>query len=380
MSTQTVSDFRRSAKRKLPRFLFEYLDGGAFSEATLRANERDFNSVKMRQQVLASHPYADLSCDYFGKTYALPIALAPVGIAGLYARRGEAQAARAAMTANIPFCLSTVGVCSAKEVCDASDTPLWFQLYMTKDRRLTEKLLEQAAQTKADVLIVTVDMPIPAPRYRDVRSGLATQNKITDKLYRLTQIARAPSWAVDVGLRGRPHTLGNLAPHLGERAELGKYWTWMSENFDPTIGWEEIQWLRDKWRGPLIIKGVLDPQDAARAHAMGADGVVVSNHGGRQLDGVPSSITALPAIAAEVGGGLKIFLDGGVRSGVDVIRALGLGADGVLIGRPWVYALASQGEAGVESLLKNFEHELRTALALAGCKTLSSVREAIITG
>jgi L-lactate dehydrogenase (cytochrome) len=375
MIVSSTTDFREAARRKLPRFLFDYIDGGAYAERTLQRNVSDLADIALRQRVLKDVSAADLSTTLFGVKQALPVALAPVGLTGMYARRGEVQAARAAAAKNVPFCLSTVSVCDVDEVSKASSAPIWFQLYVLRDRAFMRDLLARASAAGATALVFTVDMPVPGARYRDAHSGMSGPNAAAR---RLVQAAFKPSWAWDVGVMGRPHTLGNVAPVLGANSGLEDFMGWLGANFDPSIQWKDLEWIRELWKGPLIIKGVLDPEDAKAAADIGADGVIVSNHGGRQLDGVLSSARALPAIADAVGDRLTVLADSGVRSGLDVVRMLALGAKGVLLGRAFVYALAARGEAGVTQLLDLIEKEMRVAMALTGVRDLASIDRSIL--
>jgi len=375
MIVSSTTDFREAARRKLPRFLFDYIDGGAYAERTLQRNVSDLADIALRQRVLKDVSAADLSTTLFGVKQALPVALAPVGLTGMYARRGECQAARAAAKKNVPFCLSTVSVCDVDEVSKASSAPIWFQLYVLRDRTFMRDLLARASAAGATALVFTVDMPVPGARYRDAHSGMSGPNAAAR---RLVQAAFKPSWAWDVGVMGRPHTLGNVAPVLGANSGLEDFMGWLGANFDPSIQWKDLEWIRELWKGPLIIKGVLDPEDAKAAADIGADGVIVSNHGGRQLDGVLSSARALPAIADAVGDRLTVLADSGVRSGLDVVRMLALGAKGVLLGRAFVYALAARGETGVTQLLDLIEKEMRVAMALTGVRDLASIDRSIL--
>ena len=375
MIVSSTTDFREAARRKLPRFLFDYIDGGAYAERTLGRNVSDLADLSLRQRVLKDVSKVDTSTTLFGHYQALPVALAPVGLTGMYARRGECQAAKAAAAKGVPFCLSTVSVCDVNEVSKASPAPIWFQLYVLRDRGFMRDLLAKAADAGATALVFTVDMPVPGARYRDAHSGMSGPNA---GLRRLAQAALKPAWAWDVGVMGRPHTLGNVAPVLGKNSGLEDFMGWLGANFDPSIQWKDLDWIRDQWKGPLIIKGVLDPEDAKAAADIGADGIVVSNHGGRQLDGVLSSARALPAIAEAVGDRLTVLADSGVRSGLDVVRMLALGAKGVLLGRAWVYALAARGGPGVTQLLDLFEKEMRVAMALTGVNTLDQIDRSIL--
>lgn len=369
-------DFREAARRRLPRFLFDYADGGANEERTLAWNRDDLTGIALRQKVLYDVADIDLTTSLFGRQTAMPIALGPVGIAGMYRRRGEAQVARAARRVGVPFCVSTVSICPFTEVRRASgDGALWFQLYVIRDRAFMRDLIATARETGADTLVFTVDMPVPGARYRDARSGMSGPRA---PLRRMMQALAHPGWSWDVGLRGRPHQLGNLAPVLGSKSGLNDYMGWLGANFDPSISWSDIEWIRSAWQGPLIIKGILDVENAKQAVAAGADGIVVSNHGGRQLDGVLSSARALPEIAQAVRGDVTVLADSGVRSGIDVVRMLALGAEGVMLGRAWLYALAAQGERGIETLLMLIEREMRVAMALTGVRSIANINSSIL--
>ncbi|MFC3174123.1 FMN-dependent L-lactate dehydrogenase LldD [Novosphingobium bradum] len=380
MITASVADFREAAKRRLPRFLFEYIDGGSYAEATLKRNVSDLADIALRQRVLRDVSQLDLSTELFGQKLALPVALAPIGLAGLNARRGERQAVRAAEKAGIPFTLSTVGACPLGEVADAASRPFWFQLYMIRDRAFMKDLMAQAVAAQCSALIFTVDMPVPGSRYRDYHTGLAGSPGLKGALWRVGQAMLRPHWAWDVGLWGRPHTLGNVAPVLQGRTGIEDFFAWMRNNFDPSINWRDLEFIRSEWKGPLIIKGILDPEDAKEAANLGADGIVVSNHGGRQLDGVLSTARALTPIAQAVGDRLTVLADGGVRSGLDVVRLLALGAKGVLLGRAWAWALAAGGEAGITKMLGVIEAEMRIALALTGTTRIADIDKTILAG
>ena len=376
MIVASTLDFREAARRRLPRFLFDYADGGAYAEQTLRRNVSDLADIALRQRVLRNVADIDLSTTLFGRRMAMPVGLGPVGIAGMYHRRGETQVARAAARADIPYCLSTVSICPLAEVKRASGAgPLWFQLYVIRDRAFMRDLIATARAEGAEALVFTVDMPVPGARYRDAHSGMSGP---WSGAKRVMQALGRPRWAWDVGLHGRPHQLGNLEPVLGKSSGLNDYMGWLGANFDPSIAWADLDWIRSAWDGPLIIKGILDADDAREAVAIGADGIVVSNHGGRQLDGVPSTARALPAIADAVRGAVTILADSGIRSGLDVLRMLALGADGVLLGRAWLFALAAQGEAGIDLLLTLIEREMRVAMALTGVRGLAEIDRSIL--
>lgn len=370
MIISSANDYRAAAQRRLPPFLFHYIAGGAYDEATLQRNGEDLRRLALRQRVLASVGAVDLSTELFGEKLALPVALAPVGLTGMYARRGEVQAARAATAKGVPFTLSTVSVCPIEEVQRAVSRPIWFQLYVLKDRGFMQSVLEHAWAAGVRTLVFTVDMPVPGARYRDAHSGMSGPHA---GLRRIWQAMLHPRWSWDVGLMGRPHDLGNVSAYLGQRIGLQDYIGWLGKNFDPAIGWRDLEWIREFWKGSMLLKGILDPADAKEAVRFGADGIVVSNHGGRQLDGVLSSARALPAIADAVKGELKILADSGVRSGLDVVRLLALGADGVLLGRAFVYALAAAGEQGVAHLLDLIASEMRVAMTLTGAKSIAGI-------
>ena len=368
-------DFRRAARRRLPRFLFDYLDGGANDETTLARNTRDLQDIALEQRVLRDVSQIDLHTTLFGMRQALPVVLGPVGISGMCARRGEAQAARAAGSAGVPFTLSTVSICSIEEVARACPAPIWFQLYVIRDRGFMRDMLARAKEVKAAALVFTVDMAVPGIRHRDAHSGMSGRFA---PARRILQAIGKPAWAWDVGLSGRPHSLGNLAKVLAGRNGLHDYMGWLAANFDPAISWADLDWLRQAWDGPLIIKGILNAQDARSAVQLGANGIVVSNHGGRQLDGVLSTARALPAIADAVGGELTVLADSGVRSGLDVVRLLALGARGVLLGRAWAFALAAGGESRVAQMLEQFAREIRVAMALTGVRTVDEIDRSIL--
>ena len=378
MIAASAIDYRELARRRLPRFLFDYIDGGSYAEVTLRRNVADLEDVALRQRVLRDVSRLDLGTTLFGQKLAMPVALAPIGLAGLTARRGEVQAARAAEAAGIPFTLSTVSACPLDEVTRSVARPIWFQLYMIRDRGFMRDLLAQAASAGCSALLFTIDMPVPGSRYRDYHSGLAGAAGLRGQLRRLCQGAMHPRWAWDVGMMGRPHQLGNVAPLLGRKSGIEDFFAWLRANFDPAIHWRDLEFIRSEWKGPLILKGILDPEDAREAVRSGADGLIVSNHGGRQLDGVLSSVRALPPIVDAVGDDISILVDGGVRSGLDVVRMLALGARGVLLGRAWAYALAGGGQRGVAHLLALIEAEMRVAMALTGATSIAAIDRTIL--
>jgi L-lactate dehydrogenase (cytochrome) len=375
MIISAATDYREAAKRKLPRFLFDYLDGGSYAEMTLRNNVSDLSSLALRQRILKNVADLSLETELFGEKMAMPVALAPVGLGGMYARRGEVQVARAAKKANVPYIISTVSLCPLEEIVEKSGCDIWFQLYVLKDRGFMKHALERAQALGVTKLVFTVDMPVPGARYRDKHSGMSGD---FGPIRRMAQAMFKPEWAWDVGVMGTPHDLGNVSKYLGKATGLEDYIGWLGANFDPSINWSDLEWIRDMWKGPMIIKGILDPEDAKDAVKFGADGIVVSNHGGRQLDGALSTCRALPAIADAVGDDLTILADSGIRTGLDVVRMLALGAKGVLLGRAYIYALATHGEAGVTDLLGLIEKEMRTAMALTGVKRIAEINRNLL--
>ena len=370
MIISSANDYRAAAKRRLPPFLFHYIDGGAYDEYTLKRNIEDLSQIALRQRVLNDMSELSLETQLFNETLSMPVALSPVGLTGMYARRGEVQAAMAADQKGIPFTMSTVSVCPIEEVAPKINRPMWFQLYVLKDRGFMKNALERAKAAGCSTLVFTVDMPVPGARYRDAHSGMSGKNAA---MRRYLQSIAHPQWAWDVGLNGRPHDLGNISTYLGKPTGLEDYIGWLGNNFDPSISWKDLDWIREYWDGPMVIKGILDPEDAKDAVRFGADGIVVSNHGGRQLDGVLSSARALPPIADAVKGEIKILADSGIRSGLDIVRMLASGADVCMLGRAFIYALAASGGAGVSNLLDLIDKEMRVAMTLTGAKTIDDI-------
>ena len=361
-------DYLHLARRRLPHFLFEYVNHGAYDELTMGANLSRLAAITLRQRAMIDVSTVSTQCSLFGNNVALPIVLGPVGLAGMMARRGEVQTAKAASRSAIPYCMSTYSICSMAEVGTAVGVPFWFQLNMFKDRGLMAELLQEASK-HCSVLIFNCDLPVLGTRYSDFRSGLAAPG-VGGQLRRLAQAAIRPRWAWNVGLRGGPHTLGNIVPYLISHGIHADSSTWTKANLDASATWKDLAGIRRNWTGPLVIKGILDPDDAEAAIDIGATGVVVSNHGGRQLDSVPATVDALPPVVARVRGRGTVFVDGGIRSGLDVLKMLALGADAVFLGRAWVNALASGGEDAVTTLLATMSDELRVAMAMTGCRTI----------
>ena len=361
----TAGDYRRLAEKRLPRFLFDYIDGGAGEEQSMAANTDDFSRIKLRQRVMRDVSEVDTGMELFGQSMDMPVVLAPVGLAGMMGRRGEVQGARGAATAGIPFTTSTVGICPIEEVNAAVPQPAWFQLYMLRDRQLVQSLLGRAQDSGCDTLVFTVDLAVTGPRHRDTRNGMLG-GELKGKLAKLWQIMLRPRWILDVGVRGKPHDFGNLREAVVDVQDLEGFKAFIDRQFDPSVTWQDIAWLRTQWQGNILIKGVMSAEDACQAVDAGADGVIVSNHGGRQLEGVASSISMLPEVVAAVGDRAEVLMDGGVRNGTDVVRALASGAKAVMIGRPWVYAMAACGETGVARLLSVFQQEMARSMALMG--------------
>lgn len=376
-----ASDYRLLAEKRLPRFLFDYLDGGAYAELTLRRNVADFEAMELRQRILRDVSALSTEANFLDQPLSMPLALSPVGLSGMMARRGEARAAKVAGEAGLPYCLSTLSVCSVEETAAATKGPLWFQLYMMRDRGAVSDLIARARKAGAAALVLTVDLPVVGTRYRDVRNTMSGGGGNWARLRRgLLSYLLHPGWTFDVGLNGKPHSLANIAPYVKDASTPADFAAWANASIDPSISWKDIAWIRSQWDGPLIIKGILDPEDAREAVRHEATGIIVSNHGGRQLDGVPSSIRALPAIADAVSGQTKILLDGGIRSGQDILKAIASGADLTMMGRPWVYALAAKGEAGLANLLAAMKGELSVSMALTGIISLSQASPDLLTG
>ncbi len=375
----SATDYRALAARRLPRFLFDYVDGGAGAERTLAANLDDFAALRLRQRVLRDVDGVDTRCVIAGEDCAMPLALAPIGLAGMMARRGEAQAARVAEQAGVPFTLSTVGICPLAEVQAARRTPFWFQLYMLRDRGVVAALLDEAWATGCRTLVFTVDLPLPGLRHRDVRNGLEARGA-AGAMLRLRQVLARPRWLREVAVGGRPLRFGCLTAQVPDARNLDAFKAWVDSQFDASVTWRDIEWLRARWKGRLLLKGILDVEDARSAVQVGADGIVVSNHGGRQQDPVASSISMLPSIAAAVGERTEVLLDGGVRSGSDIFKALALGARGVLIGRPWVWALAGAGAAGLQAYLATLQRELHLTMTFSGVTRIADIHSDSLHG
>ena len=377
----TINDYRELARRRLPRQLFDYVDGGAYEEKTMRANVGDLEKVLLRQVVMRDVSVRDQRVEVLGHQLSMPVILAPVGLGGMMAPRAEVQAARAAERAGIPFVESTVSICPIEEVAKATSTPPWFQLYVMRDRGYAEDLMARATAVGSPVLMLTIDLAVVGARHRDTRNGTVGRLGTLGKLRRAADLVSHPGWLRSTAIGGRPLTFGNLEKAVPEARSPAAFKDWVDEQFDPSVTWDDVAWVRDNWPGKLVVKGVLDPEDARRAADVGVDGLVVSNHGGRQLDSVPSTAQALPEIADAVGDQLEVLADGGVRTGLDVVKMVALGARAVLIGRAWAWAVAARGEDGVRHVLAVMKADIDTALGLTGQTSIADVdRSALYEG
>jgi L-lactate dehydrogenase (cytochrome) len=370
-----IEDLRQQARRKVPRAFFDYAEAGSYSQETLRANRGDLERIKLRQRVLVDVSQRDLTTTIIGEKVALPLALAPIGLCGMQHGDGEILACRAAQAAGIPFTLSTMSICSIEDVAQAVGKPFWFQLYVMKDRGFIKALIERAAAAKCSALVLTVDLQVLGQRHCDVRNGMTVPPEI--KLANLIDIATKPAWALSI-LRGKRKTFGNLAGHVGGMENVKSLAQWTAQQFDPTLNWKDVEWVKSVWPRKLILKGILDVEDARIAAKTGAAALIVSNHGGRQLDGAPSSISALPKIADAVGGDSEVMFDGGIRTGQDVLRALALGARSCMVGRSYIYGLGAAGEAGVAKAIEFLGKELDVSMALTGVNSVKDVDRRVI--
>jgi L-lactate dehydrogenase (cytochrome) len=370
-----IEDLRQAARRKVPRAFFDYAEAGSYSQDTLRANRDDLERIRLRQRILIDVSQRDLSTTIVGQPVRLPLALAPVGLCGMQHGDGEILACRAAHAAGIPFTLSTMSICSIEDVAQAVGKPFWFQLYVMKDRGFIKALIERAAAAKCSALVLTVDLQVLGQRHCDIRNGMTVPPQI--KMANLIDIATKPAWALSI-LRGKRKTFGNLAGHVHGMENVNSLAEWTANQFDPALNWKDVDWIRSVWPGKLILKGILDVEDAKTAAKTGASALVVSNHGGRQLDGAPSSISALPKVADAVGSEIELMFDGGIRSGQDVLRALALGARSCMIGRSYIYGLGAAGEAGVAQAIDIIGKELDVSLALTGTRSVKDVDRRVI--
>ncbi len=375
MNAVNIDDLRKLAMRRLPRVVFEFIDGGSQDEITLRANQTDFSALRFMPRVLTDIQQRDQSVDLFGQRYASPVILAPTGLAGIVARKGELQAVRAASRASVPYCLSCMATCSIEEIADAADASNWFQLYVLRDRGLTKAFIERARAANCSALVLTVDTKLQGPRERDIRNGFTVPPRFD--LTTLADFALHWRWLLDVGL-GPKVKFRNFEGTQVNADDAVTITQFIEKQWDLSVSWQDVEWFKAEWGGPVLLKGLLSPDDAAKAVEAGVDGVIVSNHGGRQLDGAISAIAALPAVTKAVAGRVPVILDGGVRRGADVIKAVALGATACMIGRPWLYGLAAGGEAGVDRALTILRHEIDIALGLLGRASVSQVDHSVL--
>ncbi len=370
-----IEDLRLLAKKRVPRMFYDYADSGSWTESTYRSNQQDFEQLKLRQRVAVNIDNRSLRTQMIGQDVAMPVALAPVGMTGMQHADGEILAARAAEKFGVPFTLSTVSICSIEDVAAHTKAPFWFQLYMMRDRDFIARLIERAKAANCSALMLTLDLQILGQRHKDLKNGLSAPPKPT--LANLLNLATKPRWGL--GMLGTPRRqFGNIVGHVKGVENMGSLSAWTSQQFDPRLNWADVQWIRKRWGGKLILKGIMDAEDARLAADSGADALVVSNHGGRQLDGAPSSISALPAIVAAVGSRIEVWMDGGIRSGQDVLKAVALGAKGTLLGRAYVYGLGARGEQGVTECLNIIRNELDLTMAFCGLTDIHQVDAGIL--
>lgn len=370
-----IADLKRLAQRRVPKMFFDYADSGAWTESTYRANESDFAKIKLRQRVLVDMTDRSLASTMIGQNVAMPVALSPTGLTGMQRADGEILAAQAAAEFGVPFTLSTMSICSIEDVAEATKKPFWFQLYVMKDRDFVRNLIERAKAAGCSALVLTLDLQILGQRHKDLRNGLSAPPKFTPK--HIWQMMTRPQWCL--GMMGtQRRTFRNIAGHAKGVSDLSSLSSWTAEQFDPKLNWDDVEWIKNLWGGPLILKGILDEEDALMAAKTGADAIIVSNHGGRQLDSAPSSISMLPRIVDAVGDKVEIHLDGGIRSGQDVLKAVALGAKGTYIGRPFLYGLGAMGKAGVTKALEIIAREADVTMALCGKRRITDVDASIL--
>jgi L-lactate dehydrogenase (cytochrome) len=373
----SIEDLRALAKRKVPRAFFDYADSGSYNEETLRANRADLEAIKLRQRVLVDVSERSLETTVIGQKIAAPIILAPVGLTGMQHGNGEILAAQAANEAGIPYTLSTMSICSIEDVAEATGRPFWFQLYVIHDRGFSKDILDRAVAANCNALVLTVDLQVLGQRHRDVRNGMTVPPEI--RISNIIDIASKPAWAWSV-LRGKRKTFGNLAGHVKGMDKINQLAQWTNQQFDPALNWKDVEWIKSIWPGKLILKGILDIEDARTAVKIGADAIVVSNHGGRQLDGAPSSISSLPPIADAVGSDTEVLFDSGIRTGADIMRAVALGARACMIGRAYTWGLGAAGKAGVAQAINILKNELSVTMALTGKNKISEIDQNVIIG
>ena len=373
LAPATIGDYRELARRRLPRQLFDYIDGGAYEESTMAANLSDLEAVRLRQRVMRDVTERRQAVEVLGQPLSTPVILAPVGLGGMFAQRAEVAAARAAEAAGVPFVESTVSICSVEEVAGATTRPPWFQLYVMRDRSYAEGLMARAKAVGAPVLVLTVDLAVVGARHRDTRNAMGGELPTWAKIRRGIDLASHPGWIRDVAVGGKPLTFGNLEAAVPGARTPEAFKVWVDHQFDPSVTWDDIAWVREHWDGKLIVKGVLDPEDARQAVDAGVDGLVVSNHGGRQLDAVPSTAEALPGVVDAVGDEVEVLADGGIRTGLDVVKMLALGAKACMVGRAWAWAVAARGEAGVAHVLEVLRADIDVALGLTGTNDVADL-------
>ncbi len=372
-----IADLRDLARRKVPRAFFDYADSGSYNEETLRANRADLEGIKLRQRVLVDVSARSLATTIVGRKVAAPLVLAPIGLCGMQRGNGEILAAQAAYEAGIPFTLSTMSICSIEDVAEATRKPFWFQLYVIRDRGFSKEILSRAVAAKCSALVLTVDLQVLGQRHRDIKNGMTVPPQI--RLKNIIDVATKPAWAWSI-LTGKRKTFGNLAGHVKGMDNVNELAKWVGSQFDPALSWKDVEWIKKIWPGKLILKGILDADDAKTAVRLGADAIVVSNHGGRQLDGAPSSISALPKVADAVGSGTEVLFDGGIRTGSDMMRALALGARACLVGRPYIYGLGAGGKPGVAKAIDILKSELSVTMALTGTNNIKDIDGRVIVG
>ena len=370
-----IEDLRELHRRRVPKAFFDYADRGSYAEETLRANRADLQQIKFRQRVLVDISKRDLSTNILGEPAAMPLILAPVGLLGMQHGDGEILACRAAQAAGIPFTQSTMSICSIEDIASSVDKPFWFQLYVMKDRGFIKSLIERAIAVKCSALVLTVDLQVIGQRHQDIKNGMTVPPEWS--VSKLIDFATKPTWVSGI-LRGKRRTFGNLVGHLKGTDDVTALSVWINSQFDTTLNWKDIDWIRSIWPGKLILKGILDVEDAEIAAKTGAQAIVVSNHGGRQLDGAPSSIEVLPEIADSVGSRMEIMFDGGIRSGQDVMRALALGAKSCMIGRAYAYGLGAGGQEGVAKAIDLIAKELTTTMGLCGVNTIAEIGDDVL--
>ncbi len=371
----TIADLKQQARRRVPKMFFDYADSGAWTESTYRANEDDFAKIKLRQRVLVDMTDRSLATEMIGQKVSMPVALSPTGLTGMQHADGEMLAAKAAEEFGVPFTLSTMSICSIEDVASVTSKPFWFQLYVMKDRDFVNNLIDRAKAAGCSALVLTLDLQILGQRHKDLRNGLSAPPKFTPK--HIWQMATRPKWCLDMA-RTKRRSFGNIVGHAKNVSDLSSLSSWTAEQFDPRLSWKDVEWIKERWGGKLILKGILDEEDARASLDTGADAIIVSNHGGRQLDGAHSSIAMLPKIVDAVGDKVEVHMDGGIRSGQDVLKAVALGARGTYIGRPFLYGLGADGKQGVTTALEIIRKEMDVSMALCGKRLITDVDQSIL--